>query len=617
MELLRPVRGHLLGLFGGFSLLAIALIPVGVLLMDAFWTRVLQGQPLTALQAGLLGLDPAVVAGTGPLDPEVRRQVLRRILAVSVGVGLVAVPCGMALYYYQVWILQRVNQLLRIRLLDRLQSLSLRFHSDHRIGDAIYRMYQDSAMVTQLIDVLVLVPAGSIGRFLFCVAVVGAFHPLAGAALLLLWPPLLLLGALFSRRLRGGFRQAREAQSGLTSRIQETLAGIQVIKAYGAESFEQRRFERDSRAAFAEAYSARGALAVFSVSLFWITGMVVVLVSAWAALAAAHGEALPTLLAAGFPIWTLGLFQYFKLRFGDGGASLRTLLKTWGRTQDIAIGLDRVFELLDLEPEVQDAPGALPLERVQQGIRYEGVGFRYQSDRPALEDASFEARVGTLTAVLGPTGSGKTTLMALLLRLFEPDRGRILVDGRDLREIQRDSLRRQVAVALQENLLFGTTIRENIRYAVPRATDAEVREAARVACADEFISALPLGYDTPLGERGAKLSTGQRQRLGIARALLKDPPILILDEPTAALDAETELRLLKNLQQWGRGRLIFLITHRLSNARQADQVLVLGGGRILEAGSPEELLHRERGLYRSLLEADGGAPPRDAAAVGS
>jgi ABC-type multidrug transport system fused ATPase/permease subunit len=308
--------------------------------------------------------------------------------------------------------------------------------------------------------------------------------------------------------------------------------------------------------------------------------------------------------ALGFSAWTLGLFNYFKVRFADGASQLRQLFRIWGRTQDIAIGLDRVFELLDLEPEIVDAPDAIPLEEVRQGIHYRSVRFRYQPDRPGLESVSFEAQVGTISAIVGPTGSGKTTMMALLLRLFDPQEGAIEIDGVDIRKLLVASLREKVAVALQENLLFGTTVRENIRYAVADASDAQVREAARIAGADEFIAQLPEGYDTLLGERGTKLSTGQRQRLSIARAVLKDTPILILDEPTASLDAETELRVMSNLAEWGKGRMIFLITHRLSTIRRASQLLVLKDGKIAESGSHQELVAREGGVYRNMVETE-------------
>jgi ABC-type multidrug transport system fused ATPase/permease subunit len=317
----------------------------------------------------------------------------------------------------------------------------------------------------------------------------------------------------------------------------------------------------------------------------------------------------------GVSVWNLGLYNWFKGHFGGGASQLRWLFGLWGRTQDIAIGLDRVFAILDLEPEVQDAPDAIDVPEVRRGVAFHQVGFRYQPDRPALESIDLGAGVGTITAIVGPTGSGKSTLMALLLRLFDPSEGRIEIDGTDLRRFRVEHLRSRIAIALQENLLFGATIRENIRYAVPEASDEEVRRAARVACADEFIEQLPDGYDTELGERGTKLSTGQRQRLSIARAVLKDTPILVLDEPTASLDAETELRVLERLAEWGKGRVIFLITHRISTIRRADQVAVLREGRVAECGSHEELLANPEGAYRRLLESElaGGSGPAAAA----
>jgi len=604
LGLLRPLRSHLLLFFGGFSALALAFLPIGVLLYDAFWTRALQGNALLPIEASALRLDPAVFAVGETLGPAERRAVLERCIAIGLGFGAIATPLALALYYYQVWILQRLNQVLRVRLLERLQQLSLRFHSESRIGDALFRTIQDSAMVTQLITVLIFVPLAASGRFLFGAAVVAAFDWRVALFLLLLAPPLVWLAHALGRPLRVAFRGARERNADLTSRIQEALAGIRVIKAYGGEGFEQRRFEDASLGAFAAAFQSRALFGFLTIALFWVTAAGLVVAAGWGALQTAEGGTLQAFGAAGAAVWTLGLFNYFKLRFGDGGSSLRRAFRTWGAAQDVAIGLDRVFELLDLEPEVKNAPDAVPFPALRRGVRFEDVRFRYQPDRPALEGVDFEARVGTVTAIVGPTGSGKSTLMALLLRLFDPEQGRIWIDDVDLRRIDLDDLRAGIAVALQENLLFGATVRENIRYAVPDASDEAVREAARVACAEEFIEALPEGYETLLGERGAKLSTGQRQRLSIARALLKDAKVLILDEPTAALDAETELAVLERLAAWGRGRLIFLVTHRLSTIRRADQILLLSGGRMLEAGTHAALLAKG-GAYAALASREG------------
>ena len=606
IALLHPIRKQLLLFFTGFSVLALAFVPLGVLLYDAFWTRALQGNPLHELEARLLGLDPAVFAVSTQLGTSERQQVLARVIAVGLGFGALATPWALALYYYQIYLLQRLNQLLRVRLLERLQQLSLRFHADSTIGDALFRTIQDSAMVTQLIEVLVLVPLASLSRFSFGLLVVAAFDWRIALGLLALVPPLVAIAMWLGRPLRVGFRRARETNAELTSRIQETLAGIRVIKAYGAEGFEQRRFEAASAGAFGAAFDARARFGLLNIALFWVTAAGLVLATAAAALLAARGEPLHAFGVAGVAAWTLGLFNYFKLRFGDGGSSLRRVFRTWGAAQDVAIGLDRVFELLELEPEVKQARDAIPLPPLRRGVRFEGVHFRYEPNRPALEGVDLEARSGSVVAIVGPTGAGKTTLMGLLLRLFDPDAGRISIDGVDLRRFQIDSLRAGIAVALQENLLFGASVRDNIRYALPDADDAAVRAAARVAAADDFIAVLPQGYDTLLGERGTKLSTGQRQRLSIARAVLKDARILILDEPTAALDAETELRVLERLAAWGRGRLIFLITHRLSTLSHADQILVMREGRIVESGTHTELLARG-GPYTSLATQAGAA----------
>jgi ABC-type multidrug transport system fused ATPase/permease subunit len=618
VHLLRPVKKHWIRLVVGVSVAFLLGFPLGYLFIDVLWTRILEGQPLTTQEAWFFGFDRAEVVDVVELSPEMRRSVRNRWLMSAAPLVVFFAGVALCFGYYQMWIMQRVNQILRVDLLEQFQTLSLRFHAESRVGDAIYRLYQDSAMVTQLIEVLFLQPLQIVGRFLFSLVVVALIQPLFALLLLGLWPPLLAAGFWFSQRLRTSFRSAREANSALTSRIQETLSGIKVIKAYGAEAIEQSRFERDSRVAFNEAFTARSRLAVFKVITFWLVGSVMVGGVSWGALYAlgeqeVFGAFVLSLL--GVSVWNLGLYNWFKGHFGGGASQLRWLFGLWGRTQDIAIGLDRVFAILDLEPEVQDAPDAIDVPEVRRGVAFHQVGFRYQPDRPALESIELGAGVGTITAIVGPTGSGKSTLMALLLRLFDPSEGRIEIDGTDLRRFRVEHLRSRVAIALQENLLFGATIRENIRYAVPEASDEEVRRAARVACADEFIEQLPGGYDTELGERGTKLSTGQRQRLSIARAVLKDTPILVLDEPTASLDAETELRVLERLAEWGKGRVIFLITHRISTIRRADQVAVLREGRVAECGSHEELLAKPEGAYRRLLESELAGDSGPAAAA--
>ncbi len=619
LPLLRGVRRHLVVLLLAMAALAVIAFSSFLIYAPALWNGALQGKPISELAARAVGFAPELFASVDALGAAQRRALAERLTWVLAGLAVSIAAGVMAVGYYGIWILQRVNQSLRLQLVDRLQALSLRFHDQSRVGDAIYRTYQDSAMVTQVVQSYIIAPLAAGTQALSLTLVLAAFAPALAVVLAATWLPLLAIGFYYSKRLRAHFRVARETNSGLTSRIQESLAGVRVIKAFGLEGFEQARFESASHAAFAGARAARSQLATFGVVVFWVIGAATLAATVLATLAtrgaqpiwiaqwvAASGPdfAQAWVASAGIGVWTLGLYNAWKGIFASGAGSIVGIFRVWGRAQDIAVGLDRVFELLDLEPEVQDAPDALPFSPLRDRIAFKDTSFAYHAERPALIGVSFEAKVGAITALVGPTGSGKSTLLALLLRLYDPDSGSIEIDGVDLRRLRVSELRHAIAIALQENVLFAASVRENIRYAVPDADDAAVREAARIACADEFIDALPLGYDTELGERGAKLSTGQRQRITIARAILKNSGILVLDEPTASLDAETEHRLVRNLAAWGAGRCVFLVTHRLSTIRMADQIVYLDAGRVVESGAHDALMARGDGAYRALVESE-------------
>ena len=251
------------------------------------------------------------------------------------------------------------------------------------------------------------------------------------------------------------------------------------------------------------------------------------------------------------------------------------------------------------------------MKPMTEGIRFEDVSFGYNADQPILKNVSFNVQPGSITAIVGPTGCGKSTLMSMLPRLYDPDSGQITIDGIDLRGITLDSLHDNVSIALQENVLFGMSVRDNIRYVVPDADEDRVLEAARIACVDDYIASLPDGLDTVLADRGGKLSSGQRQRLNIARAIVKDTPILILDEPTAALDAATELRVLERLGEWARGRAVFLITHRISTISRADQILYMEQGEIIEHGTHSELMQIDDGCYRHFVVTESRLTERE------
>jgi len=608
---IRPVLPYLLR-FAAVALPGLLFLGVGGFVgIDLFFNRVLVGKPLTEFSAGLLSLDPQIFVHVDTLSAEARLQLRDKLAWTSIPISLVVAPGVLLFLYFRAWILQKINQQLRVEMMERIQALSLRFHVNHQAGDSIYRVYQDSAMVTAIIQTLLLEPVGRILVGLIGFAVAFAFDPLLAVILVCITLGMIGLGTWFSSPLRLGFRRAREANSDLTSRIQMALAGVRVVKAYGFEGVVQEQFERDSLNAFEAAFRARTRWIVYGILAFGISGTGLVGAEALMALRTEAGDATHAagvFFAVGFAIWNLGAFTAARERMGNVAGGVEGLANLWSKAQEMAVGLDRAFQLLDLEPDVEEAADAVPLAPLSDSIDLRGIHFAYEADRPVLRGIDLSLAPSTVTAIVGPTGSGKSTLVSLLLRLFDPDHGSVTIDGVDLRCLQIQSLRDQVSIALQENLLFGTSIRENIRFAVPDATEEEVEEAARIACADEFIRAQPHGYDTVLGERGSKLSTGQRQRIGIARALIKDAPILILDEPTAALDAETEEAVMRRLAEWGRGRAIVLITHRLSTVRRADQIVCLRDGRVEESGTHEQLMARPDSAFRRLVEVEEGEP---------
>jgi ABC-type multidrug transport system fused ATPase/permease subunit len=410
--------------------------------------------------------------------------------------------------------------------------------------------------------------------------------------------PLVLLIRRLDRPMTRHSLRVHERESDVSSRVQETLTAIRAVQAFAREPLERERFERQAAASL----HANLHLTLLQTGSQMVVSLLMAVGTA-AVIWLAGRRALQGVLTPGDVVL---LAAYLVMLYKP----LETLAYTAVAVQGAAAGARRVLALLDVQPDVTDAPGAVTLPgRPSGGLAFERVTFAYRSGRPALRDVSLVVRPGEVVAIVGASGAGKTTLASLVVRFYDPQAGRITLDGHDLRALALRSLRENVALVLQDPIVFGASIRENIAYGRPAATGAEVERAARAANAHEFVAALPEGYDTVVGERGVTLSGGQRQRLSIARAFVKDAPVLILDEPTSALDADNERAILDALARLMKGRTTLIIAHRLSTIRHADRILVLEDGAVAEQGTHGELLARRRVYARLYALQDAAVTP--------
>jgi ABC-type multidrug transport system fused ATPase/permease subunit len=578
----RPHPGLVTALIGGFA----GQEPVVLLL------AVVGFQLALLALVGAAGSDSSERDSADAYLSQGHDQATRTDNEANAGFSLASGLLGLYDLRFTIRLTQAVNHHYRARLFERIQALPLTTFDDQRIGDAVFRVLYDTPAITSAIYRILFTPAAAGAFALAVVATLRLLygdHPLlwqAGAWLLAI---AFLVTTPFAGLLRRRSMAARGAGAAATSSLEEGLANVLAVQGLGAESHARGRFDRASWGSF----TSHRALVAIGMAVFLLASIP----AAWVATRVfgyVAGLVIEGELSRGD---FLLLFTYY-LMLAFACIELGAL---WLRLQEAAAGLSRVFFLMDL-PSEQDPPEARPLPRLAREVRIEDAHYAWPDGTPALRGVSLALRVGEVTALVGPAGAGKTTLAYLVPRFLEPQAGRVLFDGTDVRSASRRSLREQISFVFQETALFDASIEENLRLARPDASETELRRAAKSAGADDFIRALPEGYQTPLGRSGGKLSVGQRQRLAIARGLVRDPRVLILDEPTSALDPETERRLVEALREASRERAVLVIAHRLSTVRHADRIAFVEGGRIVEEGSHEELMESPGGAYRRFVE---------------
>ena len=586
---LRPRRG--------LAATSLGLVGVGALM------ALLAPWPLAILIDTVLGNKP-LPSLLSPLDGLGRYTLLA--IAVFGGLAITALQHGLAVVdeYVNTKLDQEMVLDLRSDMFRHVARLSHAFHDAKRTGQLMFEINNQAAAVgsiTVAIPPLLQSAVTLVGMFFIVLKI----EPTLALLSLTVVPFIYGSAGYYARSVQPQVLRVRNLESQSMTIVHEAMTMLRVITAFGREDHEYRRF----RAQGERAVEARVRLTVrqtmFSLVVTMITATGTALVLGFGAYHVIHGD-----LTAGELLVVMGyISSLYK--------PLEQISNTVSGLQEQFITLRGALTLLDTVPDIREQPGARALRHVQGAVRFEDVSFSYAGRRGTLRDVSFDAPPGSRVAIVGPTGAGKSTLLNLLPRFYDPHGGRVLLDGHDVRDVALEDLRAQISVVHQEPLLFSASLRDNIRYGRLEASDAEVEEAARAANAHDFISRLPRGYDTELGERGARLSGGERQRVAVARAFLKDAPILILDEPTSAIDSRTEAVILTALESLMEGRTTFMVAHRLSTVTAADLILVVNDGQVVEQGTHAELLALG-GLYAELHGMQNGAGrERAAAAVSS
>lgn len=553
--------------------------------MQILIDNVLEGRPGEGLASRILGWLPSD-----------RYELL--IFAVGAGLAIALLESGFNILheYVNTKLDQRMVLDVRSDLFQHAQRLSMAYHDKRRTGQLIFAINNQGGAVSEMI--MSVQPLAQ--NLLTLVGMVWImFHIDKQLALLSLAviPFLYYSVGYYSRRIVPQVRKVRDMEGQSLSIVHEAISMLRVIVAFGREDHEYGRFRRQGEEAVKARVKVTVGQALFSTAVNSSTAIGSALVLGFGAYRVLSGKV------------TVGELLVIMSYIYAVYKPLEVISHTLSTLQEKMVSLELIFGLLDQDPEIKDAPDAISIERARGAVTLEDIHFKYEQRKETLKGVSFEAEAGEVIAIVGPTGAGKTTLISLLPRFYDAQKGRILLDGRDTRKLTVKSLRDQFSIVLQEPLLFSGTIADNIRYGKLEADMEEIMEAARAANAHDFIMQLPKQYETQLGERGVMLSGGERQRISVARAFLKDAPILILDEPTSSIDSKTEGVILDALERLMIGRTTFMVAHRLSTICNADKILVMDKGELVETGSHEELL-AGGGLYRQLYDAQVGQPRR-------
>ena len=492
--------------------------------------------------------------------------------------------------YFMAYVEQAVMRDIRNDLYRQLNRMDLAFFHSHRTGELISKITNDVNLINNGISAAFVTLTKNPLLILAYLLLAFYLSWQLTLAVLIVLPFGYLIIRVVGARLRKESTVSQEKMADVTSVLQETISGIRVVKAFAMEEFEIKKFVRETYSYFR--------------SLLRMTRV--------RNLSSPVNEFLGTAIAVGI-LWFGGKqvlegnglapeeFMAFLMVIFSLMQPIKELSSVSTRLHEALAAGDRIFSLMDMQPAIRNKPNAVIIDRFENDIVFEHVWFEYEAGEPVLRDISFTVAKGQVIALVGPSGAGKSTLVDLIPRFYDPTAGRILLDGHDLRDLEIKSLRRLLGIVTQETILFNDTVRNNIAYGMSGIPQEKIEEAARIANALRFIQELPHGFDTVIGDRGVKLSGGQRQRLAIARAVLKNPPILILDEATSALDSESELLVQQAIERLMENRTSFVIAHRLSTILNADRILVLDQGRIMQSGTHEELV-RQRGMYRKLYE---------------